>query len=130
MGVVGSQGGAVESEGSRTRCPPAGGWQVPTGEDRGLSSCHAALPFAQMWGAGSRSGVCPTGWEIPNQPRHSEQGSFWTDGQARCPTAHPTAAPAAKAREETCVPTEEVSGGQQLDSASRSLPVLGYHLKR
>lgn len=42
----------------------------------------------------------------------------------------PTAAPAAKAQEETCIHTEEVSGGQQLDSASRSIPALSYHLKR
>lgn len=84
-------------------------------------------------------GQAPTAGETQNQHWPLEVHPSGKGGiPSRCmssalhrsaPWLSPTAARAAKAREETRVPMDEVLGGQQLNSTSRSLPALSQHLK-
>lgn len=93
----GSKGAGMEGEGSRTRCAPAGWWQLwqgPTGKDSG--TLHLTLCAALLSDVGCRqgSGVFPGGWEIQTQPwplrlTPVSRGASGADGRAQCPTVHP-----------------------------------------
>lgn len=137
MGADGSKGGGMEGALCLCRVVAAAAGPHRTGHwgsPPHLLRCPSLRCGVQAT-AGQGSGMFPSGWEIQTQPwpprlTAVSRGASGADGQAQCPMAHPHSCSSAQGREETCVPTDEVSGGQQLDSASRSLPALSYHLKR